>query len=427
MIPLLRRSLRYIGPPWKPLNLKPSNFIINPAQVIEEERLLDYESSKYYPTQIGEVFQGRYQVIGKMGFGSISTVWLARDMRYGKHSPEINPWHDLNSGLWILLKASSLCHPQNASFMGKYLNDELKMYERVQRGSRMHRGRHAVRQLHDSFHVYRSGKKHQCLVHLPLWENMREFKSRNPINRLTPELMAMLLHRLFLGLDYLHTECAVIHTDIKEANILIGMADDDPIFQQIEEEELLKPSVRKEGEDGNVIYLTRDFENPQNPGLPVLCDFSAAVSGDEPRTEYAQPDIYRSPEVVLQVPWSYKVDIWNVGCMIWDMFQGTPLFSGKDPASQTYRSAVHLAEMIRLLGPPPQDLLARGQLSRKFFSSDGLFCSELPGQDLSLVPMDERESILQGEEKEEFLRMMHRMLQWEPEKRATAKELADDA
>ncbi|KAJ5280040.1 hypothetical protein N7478_005412 [Penicillium angulare] len=188
------------------------------------------------------------------------------------------------------------------------------------------------------------------------------------------------------------------------------MADDDPIFRQIEEGELQTPSVRKEGEGGGVIYLTRDLEQPRKPGLPVLCDLSAAVSGDGPRTEHAQPDIYRSPEVVLQVLWSYEVDIWNVGCMIWGMFQGTPLFSGKDPATQTYRSAVHLAEMIRLLGPPPQDLLARGRLSRELFSSD-----------------EKRESILQGEEKEEFLRMMHRMLQWEPEKRATAKELADDA
>ena len=47
-------------------------------------------------------------------------------------------------------------------------------------------------------------------------------------------------------------------------------------------------------------------------------------------------------------------------------------------------------------------------------------------QDLGVVSIEERESILEGEEKEEFLRMMRKMLQWELEKRASAKELADD-
>ena len=49
---------------------------------IEEETLPDYSSARYYPVQIGEVFVDRYQVIGKLGFGITSTVWLALDWRY---------------------------------------------------------------------------------------------------------------------------------------------------------------------------------------------------------------------------------------------------------------------------------------------------------------------------------------------------------
>lgn len=56
---------------------------------------------------------------------------------------------------------------------------------------------------------------------------------------------------------------------------------------------------------------------------------------------------------------------------IWNIFEGGSLFTGQDPEFQTYRSRAHLAEMIRLLGPPPPSLLARGNLTRKFFSEEG--------------------------------------------------------
>lgn len=43
------------------------------------------------------------------------------------------------------------------------------------------------------------------------------------------------------------------------------------------------------------------------------------------------------------------------------------------------------------------------------------------------VPLEERETTLEGEEEREaFLRFMRKMLQWEPGKRSSAKELAED-
>lgn len=58
-------------------------------------------------------------------------------------------------------------------------------------------------------------------------------------------------------------------------------------------------------------------------------------------------------------------------CQIWNLFEGESLFSGQDPEYQTYRSRAHLAEIIRLLGPPPPSFLARGALTQKFFSEEG--------------------------------------------------------
>lgn len=131
---------------------------------------------------------------------------------------------------------------------------------------------------------------------------------------------------------------------------------------------------------------------------------------------------------------------------IWNIFEGESLFTGQDPEFQTYRSRAHLAEMIRLLGPPPPGLLARGNLTRKFFSEEGKstavllsrqgryslimsdslgnFCAGIPVQEHT--PLKERETTLEGQEKEQFLRLVRKMLQWEPGKRSSAKELEED-
>jgi serine/threonine-protein kinase SRPK3 len=82
MLSSLLRSLPQLGRRWKPLNFSNPNFLLVPEyHKIEEETLPDYVASQYYPTCIGEVIKERYQVVGKLGFGSTSTAWLARDMK----------------------------------------------------------------------------------------------------------------------------------------------------------------------------------------------------------------------------------------------------------------------------------------------------------------------------------------------------------
>ncbi|QQK46080.1 ERK3/4 MAP kinase [Penicillium digitatum] len=336
------------------------------SQAIEEEMIPGYTAGRYYPTRIGEILKDRYQVVGKLGFGASSTVWLARDMDYRRYV-----------ALKIFITSAS---------MGQQLDDEPKIYKLIEDAPRKHPGRKYVRSLLDSFDNSVDEDQHRCLVHPPLWESVLDFLFRNPVQRLPTPILAVTLHRLFLALDYLHTQCKIIHTDIKADNIMFGI-DDDSVLSDFENNELQDPCPRKHSED-------------------------------------IQPDIYRAPEVILQVPWSYSVDIWNVGCVIWNLYEGGSLFSGQDPEYQNYRSRAHLAGMIRLLGPPPSSFLARGNLTQKFFSDEGdLYAKDLVGEHISL---EQRENSLEGEEKEMFLRLVRKMLQWEPEKRSSAMELEQD-
>jgi len=48
--------------------------------LIEEETLPSYCARNYCPVSIGEVFNGKYKVVAKLGFGRESTTWLAQDI-----------------------------------------------------------------------------------------------------------------------------------------------------------------------------------------------------------------------------------------------------------------------------------------------------------------------------------------------------------
>lgn len=78
------RRFQWPGRAWKPLAFSNTNFGRIPLEEkLEEEFIPGYVASRYYPVRIGQIFNDRYQVIGKLGFGATSTVWLARDLRYG--------------------------------------------------------------------------------------------------------------------------------------------------------------------------------------------------------------------------------------------------------------------------------------------------------------------------------------------------------
>lgn len=65
----------------KPRSLPVKGFqLIDQDHLVEEEELPDYEADRFYPVQLGQIFNDRYQVVAKLGFGSSSTTWLARDL-----------------------------------------------------------------------------------------------------------------------------------------------------------------------------------------------------------------------------------------------------------------------------------------------------------------------------------------------------------
>ena len=48
---------------------------------VDEENVPGYRPEYFYPANPGDVLNGRYELKAKIGCGSSSTVWLARDTR----------------------------------------------------------------------------------------------------------------------------------------------------------------------------------------------------------------------------------------------------------------------------------------------------------------------------------------------------------
>lgn len=75
---------------------------------------------------------------------------------------------------------------------------------------------------------------------------------------------------------------------------------------------------------------------------------------------YIQSRFYRSPEVLLGLPYSAAIDMWSLGCIVVELFLGLPLF----PGSSEYNQVSRITEM---LGLPPTWMLEVGKQAGEFF------------------------------------------------------------
>ncbi len=75
-----------------------------------------------------------------------------------------------------------------------------------------------------------------------------------------------------------------------------------------------------------------------------MIDFGGATHDDDnDKSSIINTRQYRGPEVTLQYPqWSFASDIWSIGCIIGEIYQGELLF-------QTVRKLIfHLISLLEL-------------------------------------------------------------------------------
>ncbi|KAG1802607.1 hypothetical protein EV424DRAFT_1304710, partial [Suillus variegatus] len=65
--------------------------------------------------------------------------------------------------------------------------------------------------------------------------------------------------------------------------------------------------------------------------------------------EKVQPTLLRAPEVILGHAWSTPIDIWSVGCLVFEYLSGAHLFKLWESSSMSIDN-IHLQQILELMG-----------------------------------------------------------------------------
>ncbi|XP_067631519.1 SRSF protein kinase 3 [Eurosta solidaginis] len=167
----------------------------------EQELKEDYCKGGYHPVNIGDLFQGRYHVVRKLGWGHFSTVWLC--------------W-DLQEKRYVAIKIVKSAH-----HFAETAKDEIKILKSVRDSDPSNPRRQKTVQLLDDFKITGVNGTHICMVFEVLGDNLLKLIRKSNYRGIPIENVKSITRQVLEGLDYLHTCCKIIHTDIKPENVLL--------------------------------------------------------------------------------------------------------------------------------------------------------------------------------------------------------------
>ncbi|KAF4355765.1 hypothetical protein F8388_019164 [Cannabis sativa] len=260
------------------------------------------DAEGYYSYRFGELLDGRYEITAAHGKGVFSTVVRAKNAKASNGEPEE-----------VAIKII-----RSNDTMYKAGLTELVILKKLV-GQDPDNKRHCVRFL--SNFKYRN---HLCLVFESLHMNLREVLKKFGRN-IGLKLTAVRAYakQLFIALKHLKN-CGVLHCDIKPDNMLVNEAK-------------------------NVLKL---------------CDFGNAMfAGKNEITPYLVSRFYRAPEIILGLPYDHPLDIWSVGCCLYELYTGKVLFPG---ATNNDMLRLHM----ELKGPFPKKMLRKGGFTDQHFDQD---------------------------------------------------------
>ncbi|KAI1127924.1 kinase-like domain-containing protein [Nemania abortiva] len=262
----------------------------------------------YYKIRIGEIMNGRYQVQSTLGKGMFSGVARAVDITNKK---------------FVAIKMM-----RNNDALRKGGFTEIAILQKLNDADPENR-KHIVK-----FERHFEHKGHLCLafenLSLNLREVLRKFGNNIGINLSATRAYA---HQIFVALAHLR-KCSIIHADLKPDNILVN-------------------------ESRNVLKIC---------DLGTAIDRSDAATAHTEITPYLVSRFYRAPEIILGMPYDYAIDMWSIGCTLYELYTGKILFAG-DSNNQMLKA------IMEIRGKFSAKLYKRGELSHLHFDELGNFVS----------------------------------------------------
>jgi len=166
----------------------------------EEEGLEDYKKGGYHPVRLKEVYNGRYQIISKLGWGHFSTVWLANDKQ--------------NSTVYVALKIV-----KSAKNYAEAAQDEIKILRTIH--AKDVENNKCVVHMVDDFSLTGPNGTHICMAFEVLGSNLLDLIKYYNYKGMPIKVVKSICKQILIGLEFLHNTCSVLHTDLKPENILL--------------------------------------------------------------------------------------------------------------------------------------------------------------------------------------------------------------
>jgi len=250
-----------------------------------------------YIVKSGEVFNDRFQIEKLIGKGSFGQVVKAFDRKNQEYV------------------AIKIIKNKKPFFQQAKL--EIEILEQL--NSLDPQDQYNLVRLKDHF-VFRN---HQCVVFELLSHNLYDLLRNTNFRGVSLNLIRKFARQVISGLAFLALpNINIIHCDLKPENILL--------------------------------------RHPKRSSIKVI-DFGSSCRGNEIVYSYIQSRFYRSPEVLLGLPYRVSIDMWSLGCILVEMHTGEPLFSGQDELDQ-------MGKICEVLGLPPEPMLVSSTKAKKFFS-----------------------------------------------------------
>ena len=437
----------------------------------------EYGKGGYHRVAIGDRFHNnRYRVERKLGWGHFSTVWIVSDLKKNEEgcsdvgkSDERNEEEYDSYALKIQKSASHYVEAardeieilkQIASGQTKAEEDEEGVGNGGENAKYSENAKHVVR-LVDSFEHRGANGTHVCMVFERLGDNLLTLIKRYDYLGIPIRGVRKIAIGILKGLDYLHREREIIHTDLKPENVLLtrflppkmskrsrssssvammSQATPTKMEQMTKDlgnmnmpnnnanntgtEDIAEEEEQKKKSDGGMRRPRFSLSPEELDNLDVkIVDLGNACWTYKQFTSDIQTRQYRSPEVILGAKYGAACDIWSLACVIFELVTGDVLF---DPRSgETHeRDDDHLALMMELAGKKmPKKIALGGKRSKDFFnrSCDLRNIKTLKFWTLDRVLVEKYR--LDEDEAVELTAFLKPMLDFDPKNRATAEEL----